>query len=166
MGIYYVSGIPFGDELYHHGIKGQKWGVRRFQNPDGSLTAEGRKRLEEYVPKEKELDKYYKDLHKAYDSSSELKTLKQKEEKNRKALSDYKDKKRYSLRDFIPDAFDKQLKEYSKRTTDSFMEWNTLKMRIKNQMEDQWASKTLKSIGMNDTKEAREFLINRGWTWI
>lgn len=33
------------DELYHHGIKGQKWGVRRFQNPDGSLTAAGRKRL-------------------------------------------------------------------------------------------------------------------------
>lgn len=32
------------DELYHHGIKGQKWGIRRFQNPDGSLTAEGKKR--------------------------------------------------------------------------------------------------------------------------
>lgn len=32
-------------ELYHYGIKGQKWGVRRFQNPDGSLTAKGRKRL-------------------------------------------------------------------------------------------------------------------------
>ena len=29
--------------LKHHGIKGQKWGVRRFQNKDGSLTAEGRK---------------------------------------------------------------------------------------------------------------------------
>ena len=30
--------------LAHHGILGQKWGVRRYQNPDGSLTAEGRKR--------------------------------------------------------------------------------------------------------------------------
>ena len=29
------------DELYHHGVKGQKWGRRRFQNPDGSLTQEG-----------------------------------------------------------------------------------------------------------------------------
>ena len=29
------------DELYHHGVKGQKWGVRRYQNPDGSLTPEG-----------------------------------------------------------------------------------------------------------------------------
>ena len=32
------------DELYHHGIKGQKWGIRRFQNKDGSLTKAGLKR--------------------------------------------------------------------------------------------------------------------------
>lgn len=32
------------DELKHYGIKGMKWGVRRFQNSDGSLTSEGRKR--------------------------------------------------------------------------------------------------------------------------
>lgn len=31
------------NELYHHGVKGMKWGVRRYQNPDGSLTEEGKK---------------------------------------------------------------------------------------------------------------------------
>ena len=31
------------DELYHHGIKGQKWGVRRFQKLDGTLTELGKK---------------------------------------------------------------------------------------------------------------------------
>ena len=32
------------NELYHHGIKGMHWGVRRFQNPDGTLTAAGKRR--------------------------------------------------------------------------------------------------------------------------
>ena len=35
-------------ELYHHGIKGQKWGVRRYQNKDGTLTEEGLKKKEQY----------------------------------------------------------------------------------------------------------------------
>ena len=34
------------DELYNWGIKGMKWGVRRYQNPDGSLTPAGIKRLQ------------------------------------------------------------------------------------------------------------------------
>jgi hypothetical protein len=31
-------------ELYHHGIKGQKWGIRRYENDDGTLTEAGKKR--------------------------------------------------------------------------------------------------------------------------
>lgn len=31
-----------GTELYHYGVKGQRWGERRYQNEDGSLTDEGR----------------------------------------------------------------------------------------------------------------------------
>ncbi len=37
----------FDDELYHHGILGQRWGHRRFQNEDGSWTAAGRERYSE-----------------------------------------------------------------------------------------------------------------------
>lgn len=45
MPVYYIGSIPcFTNELYHHGIKGQKWGIRRYQNEDGTLTEAGRKR--------------------------------------------------------------------------------------------------------------------------
>lgn len=37
------TGASHINELYHHDIKGQKWGVRRFQDPNGSLTPEGRR---------------------------------------------------------------------------------------------------------------------------
>lgn len=33
---------PYPNELMHYGVMGMKWGVRRYQNPDGTLTAEGR----------------------------------------------------------------------------------------------------------------------------
>lgn len=41
------GGFISQNELYHHGIKGMKWGVRRFQNEDGSLTFAGKKRYDD-----------------------------------------------------------------------------------------------------------------------
>lgn len=36
--------MEYNNYLYHHGIKGMRWGVRRYQNKDGSLTPAGKKR--------------------------------------------------------------------------------------------------------------------------
>lgn len=40
------------NELYHHGILGQRWGVRRFQNEDGTRTTAGKKREREAIAAE------------------------------------------------------------------------------------------------------------------
>lgn len=63
MKLYYESKYKpkySSSELQHHGIKGMKWGVRRFQEKDGSLTAAGRKRyLDDKTRKiQKDIDSY------------------------------------------------------------------------------------------------------------
>lgn len=57
------------DELYHYGVKGQKWGVRRYQNKDGSLTNAGKKRVSNKEIRNEQrrvYDKEYKKLRKQY----------------------------------------------------------------------------------------------------
>lgn len=59
--------IPKKDqELAHHGILGMKWGVRRFQNKDGSLTEAGKKRYSGSVLSDDEIDLYKKNVETIY----------------------------------------------------------------------------------------------------
>lgn len=55
--------MGYSTELYHWGIKGMKWGVRRYQNADGSLTGAGRRRyqIKDGVMSEKGKKRYDKD---------------------------------------------------------------------------------------------------------
>lgn len=68
MRVYYIKKKRFDDYLEHHGIEGQKWGIRRYQNPDGSLTPEGIKRYRQYT---KIMDKKSKKV-KDYTKTSDL----------------------------------------------------------------------------------------------
>lgn len=42
----YEYNMTYPNELYHYGVKGMKWGVRRYQNADGSLTSAGQKKTQ------------------------------------------------------------------------------------------------------------------------
>lgn len=51
--MYYYATPPSTDEIYHHGIKGMRWGVRRYENPDGTLTPLGKRRKQAYKQNQK-----------------------------------------------------------------------------------------------------------------
>lgn len=91
------------DELNHYGVLGMRWGVRRYQNIDGSLTERGKDHREAYVKREqKRLNKLYDREQRRYDrkiaraekrgESDRVAYLKQRKadaEATRKGTSDY-----------------------------------------------------------------------------
>lgn len=81
------------DYLAHYGVLGQKWGVRRYQNKDGTLTAEGKKRVKELKGKDTEsLSSNDKKLIEASkkEISDKLQRGKQEKEKRKKQVENGK----------------------------------------------------------------------------
>lgn len=65
-------------ELHHSGIKGMKWGIRRYQNKDGSLTPLGKKRYGEY-PKDESKETGVHDDYKRAHSKVSVNTMSDKD---------------------------------------------------------------------------------------
>lgn len=68
-----MEDVVYSDELQHHGILGMKWGVRRYQNADGSLTEKGQKR---YNKEEKKINKAQSKIDKMNAKKSKLEVKK------------------------------------------------------------------------------------------
>lgn len=67
-------------ELRHWGIRGMKWGVRRYQNKDGSLTPAGKKRYDKEMAKAKEEAKVLKSRQRTQAKIDKLNALKKSNE--------------------------------------------------------------------------------------
>ena len=66
MSTYYTGGHPISNELYHYGTPRMRWGVRLYQNKDGTLTELGKERYRKYSDKYKtKSDKAKKNLKSA-----------------------------------------------------------------------------------------------------
>ena len=121
------------DELMHYGVKGMKWGVRRYQNYDGSYTRAGVKRFNDSLSKyEKANDRYktakaqYKKSKKSGSSTSSMKTeltnarLAKKQAKQ-KLDKDYKHLKQDKLGDQGKELYSKGNTIRSNNKTTSFL---------------------------------------------
>ena len=82
--------------IIHYGIPNQKWGVRRFQNKDGSLTPEGKERY--YDPVSKQHEKKRKRLDESIKKSGLDERI---SEKNRQILSSYSNSSQKSIMKYM-----------------------------------------------------------------
>lgn len=135
----YLEYQEYQDYLCHHGVKGMKWGVRRYQNKDGSLTAAGKKRLSENAGSYMNPSKNAKNT------------------KHRKAVENE-----------YTDSFNKLMKKYNidAETMDGAEIHRELGKqgayykgdKLWNSFIDRYSTATLKDLKIKDTPETREYV--------
>lgn len=130
---YYATAISAYDknQLEHFGIKGQRWGIRRFQNEDGTLTEEGKKRYTYTtgLPGERKMSlvgrlKFGKKYSDEFNAQNKFKGDEKKYEEEERKKFDEMNKEDDQLREL-----GKRMNSFDKATTDE-------KFKLLNEVED------------------------------
>ena len=143
--------IVRNNELYHHGIKGQKWGVRRYQNEDGSLTEAGKARYsaaitdseaKQFRVKRNSAGAYRRALNKteqAYaDTWAEKVYYNKRAQKNMDKMLDRAKKIGYDISNDPAKSGDKKLNKYSDKFLDDLALTKSRVEKMKNIEAETW----------------------------
>lgn len=166
MNIYYIGGMPVTGELYHHGILGQKWGVRRFQNSDGTLTPAGKKR---YYGISEETDTGRFGFSSTIPKGELTEKGKQKYGEDPSLMSKGKFKRQVLRNQMWGDnketrKVDRDMDQYFKKTKNAYNGYNYLNTYKKiDQYVTDMARARLKDMGYIPNDKAVEYLRNQPW---